>query len=87
MTNKKVDWEKLARQLQKALKDEMKENEQHHTWCLEWRERLDKLEADHKKEIDRLNTESNNLFIRCHKLKGIIEYLEDKLGNNPVRGN
>ena len=86
MTNKKVDWEKLAKNLQKALKDEIKENEQHHKWCLEWREKYDKLEADHKKEIDRLNTESNNLFIRCHKLKGIIEYLEDKLGNNPVRG-
>jgi methionine synthase II (cobalamin-independent) len=87
MTNKNpVDWEKLAKNLQKALKDEIKESEQHHNWCLEWREKYDKLEADHKKEIDRLNTESNNLFIRCHKLKGIIEYLEDKLGNNPVRG-
>lgn len=82
---KPVDWEKLAKNLQKALKDEIKESEQHRNWCLEWREKYDKLEADNKKEVERLNTESNNLFIRCHKLKGIIEYLEDKIGNNPVR--
>jgi methionine synthase II (cobalamin-independent) len=87
MTNKKINWERLARQLQKALNDEIKENEQHHAWCLEWRERFDKAEADNKKEVERLNTELNTLLIRCHKLKGIIEYLEDKFGNNPVRGN
>jgi hypothetical protein len=71
-----VDWEKLAKNLQKALEKEIDESEQHRKWCLEWREKFDKLEA-----------ESNNLFIRCHKLKGIIEYLEDKLGNNSVRGS
>ena len=86
MTNKNpVDWEKLAKNLQKALEKEIDESEQHRKWCLEWRIKYDQLEEDHKKEVDRLNTESNNLFIRCHKLKGIIEYLEDKIGNNPVR--
>jgi predicted RNase H-like nuclease (RuvC/YqgF family) len=89
MTNKlerPVDWERLSKNLQKALEKEIDESEQHRKWCLEWRTKYDQLEEDHKKEVDRLNTESNNLFIRCHKLKGIIEYLEDKLGNNPVRG-
>jgi predicted RNase H-like nuclease (RuvC/YqgF family) len=90
MTNKlekPVDWEKLSKNLQKALEKEIDESEKHRKWCLEWRTKYDQLEEDHKKEVDRLNTESNNLFIRCHKLKGIIEYLEDKLGNNPIRGN
>ena len=82
-----VDWEKLAKNLQKALEKEIDESEQHRKWCLEWREKYDKLEEDNKKEIVKLKSESNNLFIRCHKLKGIIEYLEDKIGNNPVRGS
>jgi hypothetical protein len=81
----KVNWEKLAKKQETELKLARQENEKLHGWCLEWREKFDKLEADHKKEIDQLNTESNNLFIRCHKLKGIIEYLEDKLENFAIR--
>ena len=90
MTNKlerPVDWEKLAKNLQKALEKEIDESEQHRKWCLEWRTKFDELEENNKKEFDRLKTEINTLFIRCHKLKGIIEYLEDKIGNNPVRGS
>ena len=87
MNKNPVDWEKLAKNLQKALEKEIDESEQHRKWCLEWREKYDKLEEDNKKEIVKLKSESNNLFIRCHKLKGIIEYLEDKIGNNPVRGS
>ena len=85
--SKKINWEKLAKDLQKALEKEIDENEQHHKWCLEWREKFDKLDEDSKKEIVKLKSELNNLSIRGYKLKGIIEYLEDKLGNNPVRGD
>ena len=84
MTNRKIDWQKLAKNLQKALEKEIDENEQHHKWCLEWRERFDKLDEDSKKEIVKLKSELNIASIRGHKLKGIIEYLEDKIGNNPV---
>jgi len=82
--SKKIDWQKLAKHLQKALETEINENEQHHKWCLEWRERYDKLDEDSKKEIVKLKSELNIASIRGHKLKGIIEYLEDKIGNNPV---
>lgn len=80
-----INWEKLAKKQEIELKLARQENEKHHKWCLEWREKFEKLEADHKKEIERLNTESNNLFIRCHKLKGIVEYLEDKFENFAIR--
>jgi TRAP-type C4-dicarboxylate transport system substrate-binding protein len=84
MTNRKIDWQKLAKNLQKALEKEIDESEQHRKWCLEWREKYDKLDEDCKKEIVKLKSELNMSAIRGHKLKGIIEYLEDKIGNNPV---
>ena len=84
MTNRKIDWQKLAKNLQKALEKEIDESEQHRKWCLEWREKYDKLDEGCKKEIVKLKSELNIASIRGHKLKGIIEYLEDKIGNNPV---
>ena len=32
---KKVDWEKLSKELHESLKRQIKENEQHYNWCLE----------------------------------------------------
>jgi hypothetical protein len=87
--NKKtnVDWEKLSKELHKSLKSQIEENEQHYNWCLEWREKFDKSEAEHKKEIEELNAQLQQSSIRSYKLKGIIEYLEDQLEHNSVRSN
>lgn len=84
---KKVDWEKLSKDLHESLKSQIKENEQHHSWCLEWREKFDKLEADHKKEVEELNIKLHQSSIRAYKLKGIVEYLEDQIEHNTVRSN
>lgn len=86
-STKKVDWEKISKQLHESLKSQIKENEQHHSWCLEWREKFDKLEADHKKEVEELNTKLHQSSIRAYKLKGIVEYLEDQIEHNTVRSN
>lgn len=43
MTNRKIDWQKLAKNLQKALEKEIDESEQHRKWCLEWREKYESL--------------------------------------------
>lgn len=84
---KKVDWEKLSKQLHESLKSQIKENEQHYNWCLEWREKFDKLEAEHKKEVEELNAQLQQSSIRSYKLKGIVEYLEDQIEHNTVRSN
>jgi hypothetical protein len=84
---KKVDWEKLSKELHESLKSQIKENEQHYNWCLEWREKFDKLEAEHKKEVEELNAQLQQSSIRAYKLKGIVEYLEDQIEHNTVRSN
>jgi len=84
---KKVDWEKLSKELHESLKSQIKENEQHYNWCLEWREKFDKLEAEHKKEVEELNALLQQSSIRAYKLKGIVEYLEDQIEHNTVRSN
>jgi predicted AAA+ superfamily ATPase len=84
---KKVDWEKLSKELHESLKSQIKENEQHHKWCLEWREKFDKLEAEHKKEVEELNKQLHQSSIRAYKLKGIVEYLEDQIEHNSIRSN
>jgi chromosome segregation ATPase len=84
---KKVDWEKLSKELHESLKSQIKENEQHYNWCLEWREKFDKLEAEHKKEVEELNAQLQQSSIRAYKLRGIVEYLEDQIEHNTVRSN
>jgi hypothetical protein len=81
----KVDWEKLAKNLDKALKDEIAENNKHEQWCLEWRKKYDDLDARCEAlEKDKINL-NNVMFVKELKLRGIIDYLEDKIrGNNPV---
>ena len=81
---KKVDWEKLSKELHESLKSQIKENEQHHKWCLEWREKFDKLEIEHKKEVEELNKQLQQSSIRAYKLKGIVEYLEDQIEHNSI---
>ena len=84
---KKVDWEKLSKELHESLKSQIKENEQHYNWCLEWREKFDKLEAEHKKEVEELNAQLHQSSIRAYKLRGIVEYLEDQIEHNSIRSN
>jgi len=78
----KVDWEKLARDLDKALKDEIADNNKHEQWCLEWRNKYDELDEKYKALEKHLN---NVMFVKELKLRGIIDYLEDKIrGNDSV---
>jgi hypothetical protein len=78
----KVNWEKLARDLDKALKDEIADNNKHEQWCLEWRKKYEELEEKHKNLEKHLN---NVMFVKELKLRGIIDYLEDKIrGNDSV---
>jgi hypothetical protein len=78
----KVNWESIAKNLDKALKDEIAENNKHEEWCLEWRKKYDELDEKYKALEKHLN---NVMLVKELKLRGIIDYLEDKIrGHNPV---
>lgn len=77
-----MDWEKLAKDLDKALKDEIAESAKYEDWCLEWRKKYDDLEEKYN-ALDKEKSRIANVFaVKEIKLRGIIDYLEDKISGH-----
>lgn len=76
------NWERLAKDLDKALKAEIAENDQHHQWCLDWRKKYDELEKKLKDAQEERNKMANVFYVKEIKLRGIIDYLEDKISGH-----
>lgn len=76
------DWEKLAKDLDKALKSEIAESAKYEDWCLEWRKKYDDLEEKYN-ALDKEKSRIANVFaVKEIKLRGIIDYLEDKISGH-----
>lgn len=82
-TKAKVDWEKLARQLQEALESQIKDNTILDETIVAKDKRYDDLEQEFKMaKLHYVNLEKSHKHIST-----ILAYLEAKIGLDSIRGD